>query len=70
MDKTYFDSTAALSPEGRADAARQAIEPCLKAGDLKAARKWLTHHLHAVSKRLQDRVSQVPSAKSPASGAS
>jgi predicted Zn-dependent protease len=34
---SYFDSTAALSPEGRADAARQAIEPCIKAGDLKAA---------------------------------
>src|SRR3954467_8323818 len=35
--KSYFDSTAALSPEARADAARLAIEPCIKAGDLKAA---------------------------------
>jgi predicted Zn-dependent protease len=35
--KTYFDSTANLGPEGRAEAARQAIEPCRAAGDLKAA---------------------------------
>jgi len=35
--KSYFDTTAALSPEARADSARQAIEPCMKAGDLKAA---------------------------------
>jgi predicted Zn-dependent protease len=35
--KTYFDSTANLSPEARAEAARMAIEPCIKAGDLKAA---------------------------------
>jgi predicted Zn-dependent protease len=35
--KTYFDSTANLGPEGRAEAARLAIEPCRAAGDLKAA---------------------------------
>jgi predicted Zn-dependent protease len=35
--KSYFDSTANLGPEGRAEAARQAIEPCKAAGDLKAA---------------------------------
>jgi len=35
--KTYFDSTANLGPDGRADAARMAIEPCRAAGDLKAA---------------------------------
>jgi len=35
--KTYFDSTANLGPDGRADSARQAIEPCKAAGDLKAA---------------------------------
>lgn len=35
--KSYFEATGALSPEARADAARQAIEPCMKAGDLKAA---------------------------------
>lgn len=35
--KTYFDSTANLSPEARAEAARLAIEPCKAAGDLKAA---------------------------------
>jgi predicted Zn-dependent protease len=33
----YFDSTAQLGPDGRADAARLAIEPCKAAGDLKAA---------------------------------
>jgi len=35
--KTYFDSTAELGPEGRAQAARLAIDPCRAAGDLKAA---------------------------------
>lgn len=35
--KTYFDSTANLGPEGRAQAARLAIDPCKAAGDLKAA---------------------------------
>jgi predicted Zn-dependent protease len=35
--KSYFDSTANLGPEGRAEAARSAIEPCKAAGDLKAA---------------------------------
>lgn len=35
--KTYFDSTAELGPEGRAQAARLAIDPCKAAGDLKAA---------------------------------
>jgi predicted Zn-dependent protease len=35
--KTYFDSTANLGPEARAEAARLAIEPCRAAGDLKAA---------------------------------
>ena len=35
--KTYFDSTANLGPEGRAEAARLAIDPCKSAGDLKAA---------------------------------
>jgi predicted Zn-dependent protease len=34
---TYFDSTGNLGPEGRAEAARSAIEPCKAAGDLKAA---------------------------------
>ncbi|HXT15739.1 MAG TPA: TldD/PmbA family protein [Gemmatimonadaceae bacterium] len=33
----YFDSTANLGPEGRAEAARVAIDPCRAAGDLKAA---------------------------------
>lgn len=35
--KSYFDSTANLGPEGRAEAARAAIDPCKAAGDLKAA---------------------------------
>ena len=35
--KTYFDSTGNLGPDGRAEAARLAIEPCSAAGDLKAA---------------------------------
>lgn len=35
--KTYFDSTANLTPEARAEAARLAIDPCKAAGDLKAA---------------------------------
>lgn len=35
--KSYFDSTAMLTPEGRAEAARVAIDPCKAAGDLKAA---------------------------------
>jgi predicted Zn-dependent protease len=35
--KTYFDSTANLGPDGRAEAARLAIDPCKAAGDLKAA---------------------------------
>jgi predicted Zn-dependent protease len=35
--KTYFDSTANLGPDGRAEAARLAIDPCRAAGDLKAA---------------------------------
>ncbi len=35
--KTYFDSTANLGPEARAEAARLAIDPCRAAGDLKAA---------------------------------
>jgi predicted Zn-dependent protease len=35
--KTYFDSTANLGPEARAEAARLAIDPCKRAGDLKAA---------------------------------
>ncbi len=34
---SYFESTAKLGPQGRADAARMAIEPCRMAGDLKAA---------------------------------
>lgn len=34
---TYFESTAQLGPEGRASAARLAIDPCKAAGDLKAA---------------------------------
>lgn len=34
---SYFDSTANLGPDGRADAARAAIEPCKAAGDVKAA---------------------------------
>ena len=33
----YFESTAQLGPEGRAEAARLAIDPCNAAGDLKAA---------------------------------
>jgi predicted Zn-dependent protease len=33
----YFDATANLGPEGRAEAARVAIEPCKAARDLKAA---------------------------------
>jgi predicted Zn-dependent protease len=33
----YFDATANLGPDGRADAARTAIEACRAAGDLKAA---------------------------------
>ncbi|MFI5230145.1 MAG: TldD/PmbA family protein [Gemmatimonadales bacterium] len=33
----YFDSTANLGPEGRAEAARLAIDPCKAAGDLTAA---------------------------------
>ena len=35
--KTYFDSTANLGADGRAEAARLAIDPCKAAGDLKAA---------------------------------
>jgi predicted Zn-dependent protease len=35
--KTYFDSTGSLGPDGRAEAARLAIDPCKSAGDLKAA---------------------------------
>ncbi len=35
--KTYFDSTGNLGPDGRAEAARTAIDPCTAAGDLKAA---------------------------------
>ena len=35
--KTYFDSTGNLGPEGRAEAARMAIDPCKSAGDLTAA---------------------------------
>jgi predicted Zn-dependent protease len=34
---SYFDATANLGPEGRAEAARLAIEPCKAASDLKAA---------------------------------
>jgi predicted Zn-dependent protease len=34
---SYFEATAKLGPEGRAEAARLAIEPCKAAGDLKAA---------------------------------
>jgi len=34
---TYFESTGNLGPEGRAETARVAIEPCRAAGDLKAA---------------------------------
>jgi predicted Zn-dependent protease len=34
---SYFDSTANLGPDGRAEAARLAIDPCKAAGDLKAA---------------------------------
>jgi predicted Zn-dependent protease len=33
----YFESTAQLGPDGRANAARLAIDPCKSAGDLKAA---------------------------------
>jgi predicted Zn-dependent protease len=35
--KTYYESTANLGPDGRAEAARLAIDPCKSAGDLKAA---------------------------------
>jgi predicted Zn-dependent protease len=35
--RSYFDSTANLGPDARAEAARAAIEPCRAAGDLKAA---------------------------------
>ncbi len=35
--KSYFDSTGNLGPDGRAEAARRAIDPCKAAGDLKAA---------------------------------
>lgn len=35
--KTYFDATAGLSPETRAEAARRAIDPCKAASDIKAA---------------------------------
>ena len=35
--KGYFESTGNLSPEGRAETARLAIDPCKAAGDLKAA---------------------------------
>jgi predicted Zn-dependent protease len=35
--KTYFDATANLGPDGRAEAARAAIDACKQAGDLKAA---------------------------------
>lgn len=34
---SYFESTAGLGPERRAEAARMAIDPCRAAGDLKAA---------------------------------
>src|SRR6185503_14316827 len=34
---TYFDSTANLGPEGRAEAAKLAIDRCKSAGNLKAA---------------------------------
>ena len=34
---SYFESTAKLGPEGRAEAAQMAIVPCKTAGDLKAA---------------------------------
>jgi predicted Zn-dependent protease len=40
--KTYFESTGNLGPEGRAEAARLAIDPCKTAGDLKAAGFLLT----------------------------
>ncbi len=40
--KTYFESTGNLGPEGRAEAARLAIDPCKAAGDLKAAGFLLT----------------------------
>jgi predicted Zn-dependent protease len=33
----YFDATGKLGPDGRAEAARLAIDPCKAAGDLKAA---------------------------------
>jgi predicted Zn-dependent protease len=33
----YFESTGSLGPDGRADAARVAIDACKKVGDLKAA---------------------------------
>jgi predicted Zn-dependent protease len=35
--RSYFESTANLGPEGRAEAARVAIDSCKAAGDLKAA---------------------------------
>jgi predicted Zn-dependent protease len=35
--KNYFESTGSLSPAGRTEAARLAIDPCKSAGDLKAA---------------------------------
>jgi predicted Zn-dependent protease len=40
--KGYFESTGNLGPEGRAEAARLAIDPCKAAGDLKAAGFLLT----------------------------
>jgi predicted Zn-dependent protease len=40
--RSYFDSTANLGPEGRAEAARVAIDACKSAGDLKAAGFLLT----------------------------
>jgi len=39
---SYFDSTANLGPEGRAEGARLAIDPCKAAGDLTAAGFLLT----------------------------
>ena len=39
---SYFDSTASLGPEGRAEGARLAIDPCKAAGDLTAAGFLLT----------------------------
>src|SRR5438477_3863617 len=40
--KSYFDSTANLGPDGRAESARAAIEPCKAAGELKAAGLLIT----------------------------